>query len=88
MIHLADPASPALPPRIAFAIPRRVGTAVRRNAIRRSVRGRLVERMTGGEPRVDPGAYLVTVRAGGETSSPAEIADHVDACLDDLWTRR
>ncbi len=88
MIHLADDVTAAVPPRVAFAIPRNVGNAVRRNAIRRGVRGRLVQRLAADEPRIRPGAYLVAVRAGGEASSPAQIADHVDGCLDDLWARR
>ena len=88
MIYLADDVTPVDPPRIAFAIPRKVGNAVRRNAIRRGVRGRLVQRMATDDPRIHPGAYLVAVRAGGEAASPAEIAGHVDGCLEDLWARR
>ena len=49
----------AVPPRVAFAVPRKVGTAVVRNRLRRQVRAHL------GASGADlaPGAYLVALRS-------------------------
>jgi ribonuclease P protein component len=53
------------PPQVAFALTRRVGTAVVRNRLRRRLRAALVE-SAGGSP-LESGAYVVT--AGPEASS-------------------
>lgn len=88
VIHLAaNPYAPAQPPRIAFAVPRKVGTAVVRNRIRRCVRGRLLQRVRDPHRGVAPGAYLVTVRAEAAGLDGADVADLVDACLDRLEQR-
>jgi ribonuclease P protein component len=50
------------PPRIAFALPRKVGNAVVRNQFRR--RSRQVLRTAGQTGRLAPGAYLVVARPG------------------------
>ena len=52
------------PPRVAFAIGRKVGTAVVRNQLRRRLRGAFVE--LAAEGRVPAGAYLFT--AGGRAT--------------------
>ena len=53
------------PPQVAFALTRRVGTAVVRNRLRRRLRAALVESASGSP--LEPGAYVVT--AGPEASS-------------------
>ena len=47
------------PPRVAYAVGRRVGTAVVRNQVRRRLRAAVAE----GAAELAPGAYLVVVRA-------------------------
>jgi ribonuclease P protein component len=89
VIHLpADPESLDHPPRIAFAVPRKVGDAVVRNRIRRCVRGRLLERVRDSRRGVAPGAYLVTVRPDAAGLDGPEVADLVESCLDGLEQRR
>jgi ribonuclease P protein component len=86
VIHLADPA--ACPPRVAFAVPRKVGPAVVRNRIRRCVRARLVERSRDPERGLPPGAYLVSVGAAGAGLEGRAVADLVERCLDHLAQSR
>jgi ribonuclease P protein component len=47
--------APAGPPRVAYAVSRRVGGAVERNRLRRRLRAVVA----GAAPRLAPGAYLV-----------------------------
>lgn len=85
MIYLpAEGVALAEPPRLAFAVPRKVGGAVERNRLRRAVRGRLVERARDPLRAFPPGAYLVTVRPDAAGLPPAQVADLVEGCLDRL----
>jgi ribonuclease P protein component len=52
------PGSDEAPPRVAFAVGRRVGTAVARNRIRRQLRAVVAELA----PELAPGAYLLAYR--------------------------
>jgi len=81
--HLPDQSS--RPPRIAFAVPRKVGPAVRRNEIRRCVRARLLERARDPQRGVPSGAYLVSVAHSGAGLDGRTAADLVDRCLDRLF---
>jgi ribonuclease P protein component len=77
--HLpATGADTAFPPRVAFAVPRKVGTAVVRNRLRRQLRAHLATRPTA------PGAYLVHVAPGAADVSRGELVHDLDTCLDTL----
>jgi ribonuclease P protein component len=66
------------PPRVAFAIGRKVGHAVERNRLRRRLRAVL----TAIAPdQLPPGAYLVTAQADAIASSPEELREHVERAL-------
>jgi ribonuclease P protein component len=80
--HLDDPT--ACPPRVAFAVPRKVGPAVVRNRIRRCVRARLVERARDPQRGLPAGAYLVSVHPSGAGLDGPAVADLVERCLDRL----
>lgn len=89
MIHLpAEGPALAEPPRLAFAVPRKVGGAVERNRLRRVVRGRLTGRSRDTSRPFPPGAYLVTVRAEAAGMAPGQVADLVEGCLDQLGGSR
>jgi ribonuclease P protein component len=80
--HLGDPT--ARPPRVAFAVPRKVGPAVVRNRIRRCVRARLAQRARDPERGLPAGAYLISVSASGAGLDGPAAADLVERCLDRL----
>jgi len=84
--HLSDPT--ACPPRLAFAVPRKVGPAVVRNRIRRCVRARLLERARDPERGLPAGAYLVSVSAAGASIDGPRAADKVERCLERLAAPR
>jgi ribonuclease P protein component len=75
------------PPRVAFAVPRKVGPAVARNRIRRCVRARLLERARDPRRSLAPGAYLVSVGPAAAGLDGSVVADAVEACLDGLDAR-
>jgi ribonuclease P protein component len=86
VIHLPAPTE-VDPPRVAFAVPRKVGTAVVRNRLRRQVRSHLAGR-AGADGGLAPGAYLVSLAPGAADSSPTELLVDVDRCLDRLTGAR
>lgn len=51
-------AGPPAPPRVAFAVGRKVGSAVVRNRVRRRLRAAMVDAAR--DQRLRPGAYLVS----------------------------
>ena len=65
----------AVPPRLAFALPRRLGTAVFRNRLRRRARAAFVA--------VAPpsGTYLVTVQPPAAEVPFSQLTGHVDSAL-------
>lgn len=74
------PDPPALGAGLAFAIPRRVGTAVQRNRLRRRLRSAARDRyLDRGGPS---GWFLVVVRPGAEAASYADLAGALDTALD------
>ena len=62
------------PPRVAFAVRRRVGSAVARNRVRRQLRAVVAELA----PHLAPGAYLVAYRGAPDVPF-AELRDDVAA---------
>jgi ribonuclease P protein component len=89
VIHApAPPDAPPEPPRVAFAVPRKVGNAVTRNRIRRCVRGRLADRVRDRDGGLPSGAYLVTVGPEAAGLDARSLAHLVEGCLDDLEARR
>lgn len=71
------------PPRIAFAVPRKVGTAVVRNRLRRQVRAHL-DRRQNSDQGISSGAYLVFLAPGTADEAPATVLADLDRCLDKL----
>jgi ribonuclease P protein component len=84
--YLDDPT--ARPPRVAFAVPRKVGPAVVRNRLRRCIRARLAQRARDPERGLPAGAYLVSIGASGAGLDGPAAADLVERCLDRLTTPR
>lgn len=62
----------AVPPRVAFAIPRKVGTAVIRNRVRRRLRALVRER------DLVPGLYLVRVAPAAAGLDAAALRAHLE----------
>ena len=73
----------AEPPRIAFAVPRKVGTAVVRNRLRRQVRAHLATDVAA-QGTLAPGAYLVALGPGAGDHGRDELLAELDRCLDRL----
>ena len=68
------------PPRVAFALARRVGTAVTRNRLRRQLWHHLAERQRGDAP-LRPGAYLISAAAGSARAEPADLRVELDTAI-------
>ena len=84
MTYLPDTtATIAGPPRVAFAIPRKVGTAVVRNRLRRQVRAHLATNAAT-QGSLAPGAYLVALRPGAGDHGRDQLLGELDRCLDRL----
>ena len=62
------PESVSTPPRVAFAVPKAVGTAVTRNRLRRRCRESLA-----GDGSLRAGAYLVALRTEAAASTPEQL---------------
>ncbi|MBO0730403.1 MAG: ribonuclease P protein component [Acidimicrobiaceae bacterium] len=69
---------PAEPRRVAFAIGRRVGSAVVRNRLRRRLRMLLRE----AAPQLSPGAYLIGASASATLLSYDELRDNLMRALE------
>ena len=68
--------------RVAFAIPRAVGSAVVRNRIRRRLRAAL------GELDAPAGTYLVSATPAAAALDYRALRHELDGCLQDLAARR
>lgn len=69
------------PPRIAYAIPRQVGSAPVRNRVRRRLR-EILRAMVASDPQaLRPAVYLVRVRPGAGDLTSAELARHLARAL-------
>lgn len=69
------PVDPSTPPRVAYAIGRRVGGAVVRNRVRRRLRAIVAEVAPA------PGDYLIGVSPAGAELAFSQLRDHVAAAL-------
>ena len=77
--HLADE-NPDAPVRVAYAIPRRVGSAVARNRIRRRIRGALDRSAQSGRP-LPAGATLFLVDRPCAALDSVELRCQVDEVI-------
>lgn len=68
---LADGAE--LPPRVAYAVGRPVGTAVVRNQVRRRLRAAVAEQHRGPGGPLPSGSYLVAARPEAATLAPTDL---------------
>jgi ribonuclease P protein component len=80
---LAEAASvaEAEPPRVAFAVGRRVGGAVRRNRVRRQLRAIMRELVARPDTVVGPGTYLLSTRPEVTTLTYQELKKTVEQAL-------
>lgn len=77
----AEPAAGREPPKVAFAVGRRVGRAVRRNRIRRRLREVMRELVARPDSPVGPGTYLLSARPEVTTLSYQELKHTVEQAL-------
>jgi len=85
--HLPDPDLPGAgtdPPRVAFAITRRFGSAVDRNLIRRRLRAAIAQLAARNPSPVAPGAYLLTVRPEALTRTFVQLTQDLEQAFDKL----
>jgi ribonuclease P protein component len=78
------PGDPAEPPRVAFAVGRRVGGAVTRNRLRRRLRVLLRDPSLG----LHPGAYLVSAAPGAADLGSHLLAPALAAAVDQATAPR
>jgi ribonuclease P protein component len=79
LTRVAPRPGPTEPPRLAFAIGRRLGGAVDRNRLRRRLRA--VFSAAAAEGRVPPGAYLAVAREPAMSASFSQLKGDVTTCL-------
>jgi ribonuclease P protein component len=68
--------------RVAYAVPRAVGTAVVRNRVRRRLRAMTAELEAAGD--LAPGLYLIGAGPGAEAAPAAELRTHLVRALSAL----
>jgi ribonuclease P protein component len=78
---LEDGSNASSPPRVAYAIGRRAGSAVVRNRIRRRLRAVMRELVHDEDGPVLPGAYLLTAGPQSATEPYQELKNNVAAAL-------
>lgn len=83
-MHLADDPSGG-PPRVAYAMTKRVGGAVVRNRLRRRLRAVVAEQARSG--RVPSGALLISAGPDAVRRQPDELRNDVVRLLDALEAR-
>jgi len=77
--HIHDPL--IRPPEVAFAVGRGYGTAVRRNRLRRRIRGALQGM------RLEPGLYLFGAAPAADRLSTTELRETLDLLIEGLRSR-
>ena len=77
-------ATPGEPPRVAFAVSRKVGSAVVRNRLRRQIRAHLGEIRAADPMRLPAGAWLFAIDPSAAEADRSTVLADVDACLDTL----
>ena len=75
----ADPARPAIPPRIAFAVGKAAGGAVQRNRIRRRLRAAM--RSLHQQGRLPGGTYLISAQPAVLQLPWADLLELVDTAI-------
>jgi ribonuclease P protein component len=78
---LPEATAVAEPPKVAFAVGRRVGGAVRRNRVRRQLRSIMRELAAQPESLVGPGTYLVSTRSDVIMLSYQELKKTLEKAL-------
>jgi ribonuclease P protein component len=86
LAHLDDDATG--PPRVAYAITKRVGSAVVRNRLRRRLRAIVTDVARADANRVPVGAILISAGPQAVVRSPQELRNDVVSLLDALDARR
>lgn len=72
------------PPRIAFAVSRKVGPAVVRNRLRRQVRAHLGQLRGEDPPRLPGGSWLFAIQPSAAESGREVLLTDVDSCVERL----
>ncbi|CAB4596903.1 unannotated protein [freshwater metagenome] len=72
------------PPRVAFAVSRKVGTAVVRNRLRRQVRAYLGEVRAADSARFPSGAWLFAIQPSAAEVDREALLRDVESCLERL----
>lgn len=82
MIFLADPSENPNPPRVAYAVGRKVGGAVTRNRLRRRLQAIVAECHRSGRSALAPGAYLLIPRSEAVSMAHRELSDAVGGAIE------
>jgi ribonuclease P protein component len=82
MLSWVPPRDDTLPTRVAYAIPRRAGSAVERNRVRRQLRALCAQRAS--EGRLPAGTLLVVVRDQLSTLTFDQLSADLTTCIDKL----
>jgi ribonuclease P protein component len=69
------------PPRVAYAVGRRAGSAVVRNRARRRLRAAVLEHHRGPDGPLPSGAYLVSAGSAAAACSWTELTEGLDQAL-------
>jgi ribonuclease P protein component len=81
---LPETSGRAEPPKFAFAVGRSVGSAVRRNLVRRRLRAIVRELVTQPSSPVESGTYLVAVGPDAGVVSYGELRSIVEAAIETI----
>ncbi|NLD75349.1 MAG: ribonuclease P protein component [Acidimicrobiales bacterium] len=88
VVHLHETGAGDPPVRVAFAITRKVGTAVVRNRLRRRLRAICADLQRDRPGGLPPGALLISAGPEAVRRTPDELRQDVVRLIDALETRR